>query len=208
MFKSSLNSCLDLVQCPLKTRGTPTTCCQSLGFCDNQENYCKLSCNSGSCENYWIHTETKAECDTESIALGCGTCKDKGPSDAILTKAGMPTEGFVSLCAGGGSCVWSTQTIHCVGLKYYPALTTPEACKDACCGDYTCAVWQFDADGYRNQCWYGPACDEFGYDKNCDEKEGDLTWTYGGIRKMGCDQAPNCVGLCESDDYYYYIRIM
>ena len=84
----------------------------------------------------------------------------------------------------------------------------PEACKDACCGDYTCAVWQFDADGYRNQCWYGPACDEFGYDKNCDEKEGDLTWTYGGIRKMGCDQAPNCVGLCESDDYYYYIRIM
>ena len=88
--------------------------------------------------------------------------------------------------------------MQCMGLKHYPTLTTPSACKDACCGDYTCAVWQFDAAGARDQCWYGTNCDELG----------DLTWTSGGIRKMGCDQAPNCVGLCASDDDYYYIRIM
>ena len=64
-------------------------------------NYCKLSCDSGSCENYSIQTETKAECDTDSMALGCGACKDKGPSDAILQQARMPMDGFVSLCAGG-----------------------------------------------------------------------------------------------------------
>ena len=187
-FESSQHVCLDQVQCPLKTRGTPTTCCQSLevGFCDYQDIYCKLSCNSGSCENYWFHTETKAECDTESTAIGCGTCKDKGPSDAILTKAGMPTEGFVSLCAGD-SCVWSAQTFQCKGLKYYPALTTPEACKDACCND-DCAAWQFDAAGFSNQCWYGENC----------YYQGGLIWTYGGIRKWqksydeGTYQAPDC----------------
>ena len=161
--------------------------------------YCKLNEDSGSTENYLIQTETKEGCDTESTAIGCGTCKDKGTSDTILEQAGMPTNGFsfVSYCQGG-PCVWTTQKTQCMGLKKYPNIKTSSACKAACCGDYTCAVWQFDADGYKDQCWYGTNCDELG----------DLTWTSGGIRKMGCDQAPNCVGLCASDDDYYYIRIM
>ena len=65
-------------------------------------NYCNLNCDSGSCEKYWIQTKTKAECYTETTALGCcGACKDKGPSNAILQQACMPTDGFVSLCKGG-----------------------------------------------------------------------------------------------------------
>ena len=176
------DTCFDILQCASGPNRTPTTCCSSQGLCKNSGYYCKLSCNSGSCENYWIQTKTQAECDTESTAIGCGSCKDQGDSAAILEQAGMPTNGFVSLCVGG-PCVWTTQKTQCMGLTHYPAITTQSACEDACCGDNTCAVWQFNANGYSNQCWYGA---------NCDEK-GGLTWTYGGIRKMGTNQAPDCV---------------
>lgn len=206
------NYCNELMQCPLRTSkqrwdhllyqfvtvdGTPTACCQSQGLCQvapvppNQDPayYCKLNDDSGSSENYWIQTESKEKCDSESTALGCGTCKDKGTSHTILDQAGMHddlegkiTKGFVSYCQGGPR-VWREQKTQCLGLTNYPALTTPSGCKDACGGDYTCAVWQFDADGYNDQCWYGTNCDELG----------DLTWTSGGIRRMGTNQAPDCV---------------
>ena len=177
------NICFLLLRCPSSATRTPTTCCQSLGLCQDPAYYCKLNEDSGSTENYWIQTETKALCDPRSMEIGCGSCKDKGPGDAILEKAGMPKDGFVSHCVGG-PCVWTLQRTQCIGLTKYPALTTAKACKDACCDDYTCAVWQFDADGHRDQCWYG---------KNCDELGEFLAWTYGGIRSMGTDQAPDCV---------------
>jgi hypothetical protein len=79
-------------------------------------------------------------------------------------------------------------TRQVMGLKYYPALTTPKACKDACCNDYTCAVWQFDAVGNRDQCWYGTNYDNIG-----DDNTRANYWTYGGLRLMGIDQAPSCV---------------
>ena len=181
------------MQCPLRTSSTPVACCQSQGLCQDPKYdpayYCKLNDDSGSSENYWIQTESKEKCDSESTALGCGTCKEKGSSHTILDQAGMHddrdkkiTKGFVSYCRGG-PCVWKTQKTQCMGLTHYPAITTQSACEDACCGDNTCAVWQFNANGYSNQCWYGA---------NCDEK-GGLTWTYGGIRKMGTNQAPDCV---------------
>ena len=106
-----MNSCVEFLQCP--SQNTGLACCQSLGACgyllppdcsageQGDPNYCKLGCDSGSCENYFIQTETKTQCDTESTALGCGACKDKGTSDAILRQARMPTDGFVSLCVGG-----------------------------------------------------------------------------------------------------------
>ena len=151
--------------------------------------YCKLSCNSGSCENYWIQTKTQAECDIKSTEIGCGNCKDQGSSTAILAPAGMPTNGFVSLCAGG-PCVWIEQKTQCMGLKHYPAITTSSACEDACCGDNNCAVWQFDADGYSDQCWYGTVEFDWYPDPTytqCRDK-GSLTWSYGGIRKIpDCD---------------------
>ena len=182
-----MNDCTELFQC--QSQDTRLACCQSHGKCgkitqpdcsaeQDDLNYCKLSCDSGSCDNYWIQTETKAECDTESTALGCGACKDKGTSDAILLwQAHMHRDGFVSLCEGG-PCVWTEQKTQCMGLTSYSTLTTWEACKNACCGDKNCAVWQFSAEGYVNQCWYGA---------NCDTK-GGLTWKYGGIRKT-----PDCV---------------
>ena len=127
-------------------------------------------------ENYWIQTKTKGVCDTRSTEIGRGgACKDKGPGDVILETAGMPKEGFVSYCVGG-PCVWTQQRTQCTGLTKYPALTTAKACKDACCNDYTCAVWQFDADGYRDQCWYGTNCDTKG-----DDNSAAYSWTYGGL---------------------------
>ena len=178
-----LDICFDLLHCNEWNGGTATECCLYQGVCKNSGYYCKLNCNSGSCENYWIQTNTQAECNTESTAIGCGDCKNQVDSTAILEKAGMPKDGFVSHCVGG-PCVWTLQRTQCIGLTKYPALTTAKACKDACCDDYTCAVWQFDADGHRDQCWYG---------KNCDELGEFLAWTYGGIRSMGTDQAPDCV---------------
>jgi hypothetical protein len=193
--------CLDVVQCPLRTSSTPTTCCLSLGSCQDQAYYCKLNEDSGSTENYWIQTETQAECDTKSKAIGCGSCKDGGTSDNILEMAGMPTEGFVSYCRGG-PCVWATQRVQCMGLKNYPDIKNQKDCADACCNDYTCAVWQFDAIGYSNQCWYGTNCDTKGDPDNGAEggnwgpKEdgnNEYYWTYGGIRSMGTAQAPDCM---------------
>ena len=195
-IKSQQITCLDVVQCPLRTNGTPSLCCQAFGNCQDQPHTCKLSLESGSYENYLIQTETQAECDTESKAVGCGSCKNQATSDTILEQASMPLDGFVSYCAGG-PCVWKPMTRSCMNIKYYPALTTPKACKDACCNDYTCKVWQFDADGYRDQCWYGT---------NCDMQEAkdspSYSWSYGGIRSMGTDQAPSCVrptGQCAGD---------
>ena len=189
--------CFEVVQCPLRTSGTPISCCLAAGTCQDQPHYCKLSLESGSYENYWIQTESKAECDTESDAIGCGTCKDKGPSDVILKKAGMPTDGFVSYCPGG-PCVWATQTIRCMGLQYYPDIKNPKDCADACCKDYNCAAWQFDAEGYRDQCWYGKGRKKDGINYNdgsfCndngDKNSAAYYWTYGGLRNMGTDQDP------------------
>ena len=207
--------CLEVVQCPLRTSGTPIMCCIATGMCQDQPHYCKLSLESGSYENYWIQTESKADCDTESSAIGCGTCKDKGQSDLILIKAGMPTDGFVSYCRGG-PCVWTTQTVRCMGLKYYPDIKSPKDCADACCNDYNCAVWQYDSELNRDQCWYGKGTKHKGYLNNtfCDD-HGDITskayqWTYGGLRLMGTEQAPgphetiqarDCVrpGQCAAD---------
>ena len=62
---------------------------------------CKLNCDSGSCDNYWITTEPKAECDRVSTKIGCGACKDKVASYDILQKAQMPTYGYVTLCVDG-----------------------------------------------------------------------------------------------------------
>jgi len=184
-----LDICFDLLHCYEWNGGTATECCLYQGVCKNSGYYCKLNCNSGSCENYWIQTNTQAECNTESTAIGCGNCKNQVDSTAILEKAGMPTNGFVSLCAGG-PCVWIEQKTQCMGLKHYPAITTSSACEDACCGDNNCAVWQFDADGYSDQCWYGTVEFDWYPDPTytqCRDK-GSLTWSYGGIRKIpDCD---------------------
>ena len=156
--------------------GPPTQLCKQV-----DPNWCKIRDYTNF--NYWFLSETKQDCDAESTAIGCGTCEDKATSIDILKKEGFTeTDGFVSYCRGG-PCVWTEQTTQCMYLKKYPAITTAEACKNACCDDYTCAVWQFSAAGYVNQCWYGANCD----------KKGGLTWKYGGIRKMGTDQAPDCV---------------
>ena len=158
--------------------GSPTQLCEQV-----DPNWCKLRCDSGSCENYWILSETKQDCDAESTAIGCGGCKDKAASRDILKKDGYTeTDGFVSYCRGG-PCVWTTQKTQCNGLTKNPTITTAEACKKACCDDNTCAVWQFSAAGYVNQCWYGA---------NCNNK-GRLTWKDGGIRKLGTDLAPDCL---------------
>ena len=93
-----LDICYDLADC---YDGTATGCCVYQGTCQGSGYYCKLNCNSGSCENYWIQKKTQAECDTVSTAIGCGNCKNKDDSTAILEKAGMPTNGFVSLCGEG-----------------------------------------------------------------------------------------------------------
>ena len=127
----------------------------------------------------------------------------------------MPTDGFVSYCRGG-PCVWTTQTVRCMGLKYYPDIKSPKDCADACCNDYNCAVWQYDSELNRDQCWYGKGTKHKGYLTNtfCDD-HGDITskayqWTYGGLRLMGTEQAPgphetiqarDCVrpGQCAAD---------
>ena len=87
------NYCNELMQCPLRTSSTPTACCQSQGLCQDPKYdpayYCKLNDDSGSSENYWIQTESKEKCDSESTALGCGNCKEDGISHTILDQAGM-----------------------------------------------------------------------------------------------------------------------
>ena len=91
---------------------------------------------------------------------------------------------FSSYCA----CAWTEQLTQCMGLTKYPALTTAEACKNACCDDKNCGVWQFSAADYVNQCWYGAFCNN----------KGRLIWEYGGIRTGGglpgakCENTSDC----------------
>ena len=91
---------------------------------------------------------------------------------------------FSSYCA----CAWTEQLTQCMGLTKYPALTTAEACKNACCDDKNCGVWQFSAADYVNQCWYGTHCNN----------KGRLIWEYGGIRTGGglpgakCENNSDC----------------
>lgn len=168
---------------------TPTTACQQTGWCPDQYDICHLNKKSGSTENYMIRAENKAKCDTESTAMGCGNCKDHQTSrDVIGPALPVPSDGFATYCQGG-PCVWKTQRGQCMGLNYYSAFTTPEACADACCGDYRCAVWQFSGPGYEDQCWYGANCDTLGY----------YSWKHGGIRPM--PQAPDCVPYAPQTNY-------
>ena len=108
-----MNSCTEMFT--LQSQYNRLSICQSYNQCLSTEPpdcsageqgdpyICKLSCDSGSCENYWFKTETKAECDAASTVRGCGGCKDQRTSNTILQKAQMPvlTDGFVSLCVGG-----------------------------------------------------------------------------------------------------------
>ena len=110
---SMMNFCMDFFQC--QTQATRLGCCQYHKQCEytlppdcstigqGDPYICKLSCYSGSCENYWFQAETKAECDTASTVRGCGGCKDKGASNTLVQKDRKPvlTDGFVSLCVGG-----------------------------------------------------------------------------------------------------------
>lgn len=51
-----------------------------------------------------------------------------------------------------GPCKWSAQTDQCYGLQQDSRSTTANACRDSCCADDTCKVWQYqDSEG----CWKG-----------------------------------------------------
>ena len=89
------------------------------------------------------------------------------------------------------SCAWTDQTIQCEGLTLSDGVTSWLECQYNCCNDSTCEVWQFNATGYEDECWFGTNCDE----------TGDLIWTYGGLQdtpSTSCtwiDQTIQCDGL-------------
>jgi len=125
---------------------------------------------------------TNAAASSSSMSLvGSGTAASDWKT---LT---METDGFVSFYQGG-PCVWTEHLTQCMGLTKYDDIKTAEACKNACCNDSNCEVWQFDAIGHSNDCFYGSTCGS----------GGNGNWSYGGIRSGGrnpgakCDNNSNC----------------
>lgn len=52
---------------------------------------------------------------------------------------------------------------QCFGLTSYPDASTIDECQAACCMDYTCLVWQWDAANAGNgPCWGGADCSNNG----------------------------------------------
>ena len=109
-------------------------------------------------------------------------------SSTALVGSGTAASDLKTLTMETDACVWTEQLTQCMGLTKYPALTTAEACKNACCDDKNCGVWQFSAADYVNQCWYGAFCNN----------KGRLIWEYGGIRTGGglpgakCENTSDC----------------
>jgi len=52
--------------------------------------------------------------------------------------------------------------LQCFGLNQIPAVNTIDECQAACCLDYTCLVWQWDANNGDSPCWGGSDCSNNG----------------------------------------------
>jgi hypothetical protein len=69
------------------------------------------------------------------------------------------------------SCAEAPQLRQCSGLVLFPGLATWQECREACCQDLVCTVWQFSGPSFPNECWMG----RFN-GTNC---LGDSIWAFG-----------------------------
>eukprot|EP00747_Dinoflagellata_sp_TGD_P067213 gnl/TRDRNA2_/TRDRNA2_155168_c4_seq1.p1 gnl/TRDRNA2_/TRDRNA2_155168_c4~~gnl/TRDRNA2_/TRDRNA2_155168_c4_seq1.p1 ORF type:complete len:892 (+),score=105.23 gnl/TRDRNA2_/TRDRNA2_155168_c4_seq1:27-2702(+) len=53
------------------------------------------------------------------------------------------------------ACMWTLQVAHCAGLRFNADAKTPEACREACCSDDQCQIWQFDGPVHTKKCFMG-----------------------------------------------------